>query len=30
MTLLREAGYDEAFLTVEEGVQRYVQELLRK
>ena len=30
LTLLREAGYDESFLTVEQGVQRYVTELLRK
>ncbi|WP_148715812.1 ADP-glyceromanno-heptose 6-epimerase [Chitinolyticbacter meiyuanensis] len=30
LTLLREAGYDEAFLTVEEGVQRYVQQLLQR
>lgn len=30
LTLLREAGYDEPFLTVEQGVQSYVQELLRK
>ena len=30
LTLLREAGYEENFLTVEEGVQRYVTELLRK
>ncbi|KAF0814357.1 ADP-L-glycero-D-manno-heptose-6-epimerase [Andreprevotia sp. IGB-42] len=30
LTLLREAGYEDAFLTVEQGVQRYVQALLRK
>lgn len=30
LTLLREAGYDDAFLTVEEGVQRYVQQLLQR
>ncbi|HSC79244.1 MAG TPA: ADP-glyceromanno-heptose 6-epimerase [Chitinolyticbacter sp.] len=29
LALLREAGYDEAFLTVEEGVLRYVEHLLR-
>ncbi|WP_028455294.1 ADP-glyceromanno-heptose 6-epimerase [Chitinilyticum litopenaei] len=29
LTLLREAGYDAPFLTVEEGVARYVKQLLR-
>jgi len=27
---LRAAGYDEPFLTVEEGVSRYIQQLLQK
>lgn len=29
-TLLRESGYDEEFLTVEEGVSRYIEVLLKK
>ncbi|MBB5190062.1 ADP-L-glycero-D-manno-heptose 6-epimerase [Silvimonas terrae] len=30
LTLLREAGYEEPFMTVEEGVQRYVETLLKR